>query len=165
MKKLFLAGLLIFPGILQAMPSCDSPAAAQFDFWIGNWKLTWNDSLEGTNRIQKELNSCVVTESFVNPKQQFAGRSWSVYDDAAKCWKQTWVDNQGSYIVLTGRWEDNKMTLWTEPSKNATGKSIQKRMVFYNITGNQFDWNWEFSNDDGKTWQASWVIHYQRMQD
>ena len=33
-------------------------------------------------------------------------------------------------------------------------------MVWYNITEKEFDWNWERSIDDGKTWTTNWKINY-----
>ena len=37
-----------------------------------------------------------------------------------------------------------------------------QRMVFYNISDDTLDWNWERSDDRGQTWKQLWVIHYQR---
>jgi len=35
-------------------------------------------------------------------------------------------------------------------------------MVWYNITENEFDWNWERSDDGGVTWDVKWQIKYKR---
>jgi hypothetical protein len=35
-------------------------------------------------------------------------------------------------------------------------------MVWYNIGRDQFDWNWERSDDEGQTWQVLWQIRYTR---
>lgn len=49
-------------------------------------------------------------------------------------------------------------------SRTATkdGRSFLQRMVFYNISENELDWNWERSDDQGQSWQCLWHIHYQR---
>jgi hypothetical protein len=39
---------------------------------------------------------------------------------------------------------------------------ILQRMVWKNISQNEFDWSWEASEDGGKTWQVRWPIHYKR---
>jgi hypothetical protein len=135
--------------------------AAQFDFWIGDWDLTWNDSLKGRNTIKKQLDNYVIAEEFYNPATHFTGKSWSVYDTVSALWRQTWVDNQGGYIALTGKFENNKMILATEPVER-NGKTIVSRMIFYNIGANSFDWNWEHSTDGGARWNLAWKIHYQR---
>lgn len=142
---------------------CSSPEAQQFDFWVGEWDLTWQDSdgntQTGTNSITKVLNGCVIEENFSGGN--FIGRSLSVYNPQKKMWLQTWVDNSGGYLEFTGGFENDKMTLEREFATKE-GKLIQQRMVFYNITENELDWNWEKSTDKGKNWQLAWKIHYKK---
>ena len=42
------------------------------------------------------------------------------------------------------------------------GKPAMQKMVFYNISKNSLDWNWEGSKDKGKIWDVLWKIHYKR---
>jgi len=145
---------------------CSSPEAAQFDFWAGDWKLTWNDTSHGTNHVEKVWNTCVTQENFNDPSSNYSGKSWSVYNAKYKMWQQTWVDNQGEYIALTGGMRGDSMVLTTAERKvpatvSPTGKLLN-RMVYYHITGQSFDWNWESSGDSGATWKLSWHIHYDR---
>jgi hypothetical protein len=91
------------------------------------------------------------------------GKSFSVYNPRKNLWQQTWVDNYGSYLVFTGGYEEDKMTLVREVV-NPEGKKIMQRMIFYNIDENSFDWNWEKSTDEGKSWELSWKIHYTRIE-
>lgn len=146
----------------QNSSPCTSPESSQFDFWLGTWDLSWNDTSKGTNHIEKILESCVVQEFFNDPAGNFTGKSWSVYNPAAREWQQTWVDNQGGYIVLKGKFAGNRMTLSTSPIKTADGKTHVSRMIFYNIAKDSFDWNWEKSTDGGKVWIVNWKIHYVR---
>ncbi len=138
------------------------PEQRQFDFWLGQWELTWGDSGSGTNTIVALLDSMVIAESFDGtPAIALMGLSHSVYDRRAGQWKQTWVDNQGGYLDFVGGLEDGKMIL----ARNGVGRDdtpIMQRMVWYNITHNELDWNWESSADDGETWQTNWEIHYRR---
>src|SRR5580765_8009016 len=75
----------------------------QFDFWVGDWELSWNDTSKGTNTITLEMNDFVVYEHFKDHANKYFGWSWSVYDTLAGKWKQTWVDNQGAYLDFTGQ--------------------------------------------------------------
>lgn len=145
---------------------CSSPKAAEFDFWIGEWDLTWSDSLHGTNRIEKMFNNCTIHENFSDPKTNYLGQSWSVFNTNYNLWQQTWVDNQGGYIALTGGMVADSMILYTAERKvpatiSPTGK-IKNRMVFFNIKSESFDWSWEASTDSGNTWKPNWIIHYAR---
>ena len=81
-------------------------------------------------------------------------------DAGSNKWKQTWVDNEGSYLDFSGEWKDGQMILSRETNRN--GKAVFQRMVFKHITPTEFDWSWESSSDGGKTWQVNWPIHYKR---
>jgi hypothetical protein len=140
---------------------CSSPEAAQFDFWVGDWQLTWADTLHGTNHVTKPLGSCVIQEQFsANGPQGFRGMSVSVYDPNAHQWQQTWVDNDGAYMLFTGGFADGKMILSRKITKN--GKPLAQRMVFSDIESDKFNWDWQSSSDDGATWKTTWHIAYRR---
>lgn len=144
-----------------AQNSCTSTESKQFDFWLGEWNLTWNDTLHGTNIITKVLGDCVIHENFSDPAGKFYGQSFSVYDPDKKQWQQTWVDNAGNYMMFVGEFKDEKMLLSRSFIGNK-GNKVTQRMVFYNITPGSFEWSWESSIDEGKTWKQNWLIYYQR---
>ena len=131
---------------------------SQFDFWIGDWDLTWGEDGKGKNQVVRILDDKVIQENFSGPG--LTGMSISVYDSERKCWCQTWVDNNGSYLDFTGGFADGKMILQRDAI--VRGEACQQRMVWYNISEQAFDWNWERSDDNGQTWRTMWQIHYQR---
>ena len=142
------------------------PETKQFDFWIGKWKCSGesydqNDKMtktEATNDVKRVLDGFVVEENF--KMGTFVGQSHSVFDPTAKLWRQTWVDNQGSYFALTGTFAQGKMSLTTIP--DPAHPKVLQRMTFEKIQKDSFDWNWETSRDSGKTWKLSWHLHYAR---
>lgn len=146
----------------QNIRPCSSPEASQFDFWTGTWNLYSADTLTGTNTIIKIMDGCTTQENFSNKDGSYVGKSWSVYNPQIKLWQQTWVDNQGAFIYLTGKFENGKMILNTQSRKRADGKDQSFRMTYYNITVDSFDWSWESTIDNGATWQINWNIHYTR---
>jgi len=139
----------------------DAPERKQFDFWLGDWDVSWSDTGKGTNSITKEMNGMVIHEHFSSPADKYKGESWSMYNRVKKVWQQTWVDNGGEYLVLEGGMKDGKMELTME-KKDGAGKPITLSMVFYNISTESFDWEWRSSADKGKTWKSLWKIHYAR---
>ncbi|MCB0283603.1 MAG: DUF1579 family protein [Calditrichae bacterium] len=156
----FISVLITSVGAKQQKP-CTAPEARQFDFWIGEWIATWSDTAYGTNSISKILGGCVISEQFNgSPASPLVGRSFSVYNSRTGNWQQTWVDNQGAYLEFSGGWQDNKMILSREVNLN--GKNIIQRMIWYNINKNEFDWDWQRSDDNGNTWKTNWQIHYRR---
>lgn len=147
------------------------PAQRQFDFWLGEWDLTWPGEQSGlpagqvghgTNSVKAILDSAVIQENFVeHGDKPLRGMSVSVYNQRLGKWQQTWVDNQNSYLDFTGEFKDGKMTL-SRQAPTPDGKEIVQRMIWHNLSDDQFDWNWEASADGGKTWKVNWQIHYTR---
>jgi Protein of unknown function (DUF1579) len=146
---------------------CSEPEQKQLDFWVGEWELTWpghsvGERAHGTNRVQRILDGCIVEENFSSgDAMHLRGKSVSVFDAGARRWKQTWVDNEGGYLDFAGEFKDGRMMLAREATR-PDGSKVQQRMVFKNITHDEFDWSWESSKDGGKTWTVVWPIHYQR---
>jgi hypothetical protein len=146
---------------------CVAPQQKQFDFWLGEWDLTWPGAKpgevgHGTNSITRVMDGCVVEENFSGgDSMHLRGKSLSVYVPRAGKWKQTWVDNEGGYLKFVGEFKDGMMILAREATR-PDGTRILQRMVFKNITPRQFDWSWEFSKDGGNTWVVNWPIHYRR---
>ena len=173
--RLIVLALLLgaaFAAFAQTTPTaappnpCLAPEQKELDVWVGDWDLTWpgakqGDLDHGTNTIRRVLDGCVIEENFsAEGSGHLRGRSVSLFEPQSGEWKQTWVDNEGGYLDFTGKFANGQMTLARRATRN--GKPILQRMVFKNITPNEFDWSWESSTDGGKTWQVNWPIHYKR---
>jgi hypothetical protein len=130
----------------------------EFDFWIGNWECTWGENQRGTNRVERTMDGAVIQENFEG--DGLIGMSVSVFSKEDARWHQTWVDNSGSYLDFAGEFVDGRMIL----SRNGIveGKFVKQRMVWYDIREDEFQWNWERSDDDGKIWRVLWKIDYKR---
>jgi hypothetical protein len=166
MKHLLLIIIFSVTGLLSLAQNNQKPCTAvegsQFDFWVGNWTLYSADTITGSNTIHKVMDGCAIQENFESKNPGYSGKSWSMYNPQSKLWQQTWIDNQGSFIYLTGTFENGVMTLKTEPRKLPNGKEMVNRMIFHNITKDGFDWEWESTTDEGATWKSGWHIHYSR---
>jgi len=132
----------------------------ELDYWLGSWHARWNGG-EGTNTITGELDRKVVVERFEGrPSLELTGYSVSVFDAEADLWRQTWVDDQGSYFALTGGTEGDMFVLRTSAVRG--GVPVDLRMVFCEIAADSFRWLWERSTDAGATWSTAWEIAYTR---
>lgn len=155
------------------LPPPDSSTLAPetlFDFWIGEWDLTWKDAegntQKGNNRIVKVLDDQVIQENFEAfsssaEASPLKGMSLSVYNPQTERWHQAWTDNQGGYFNFIGKVEGKQRIFFTTIT-NQDGEAIHLRMVFRDIAENSFIWDWESSRDEGGTWKLNWQIHYQR---
>ncbi len=168
MRTLCLRLLLVSTVCLLAAPTLrsvaadapDDPRAHQFDFWLGDWDLTWKGG-SGTNTITREYDGAVIMEHFVGqPSIPLNGMSVSVFNRKTGKWNQTWVDNQGGYLDFVGGFSDGKMIL--QRHATISDRDILQRMVWSDITADSLEWSWERSEDDGGSWKPQWKIHYRR---
>ena len=137
-------------------------AARQFDFWFGEWDCSWGDGEGGTNSVYLDLGDKVVVESFdARPSLEYQGMSHSVYDRAAGCWKQTWVDSDGAYLDFVGRFENGVMDLRRQAEHE--GRIATFRMRWFEIERDSLSWAYERSDDAGSTWETVWAIGYTRV--
>jgi hypothetical protein len=168
-RALFLSTVLAGCGcaVAQTAPlhGCDSPESRQFDFWVGDWELSYKGPdgkvAASRNRITRILDGCVLLEQFAGaPGTKLDGHSVSTYDRNTKQWKQAWVDNTGSYLDFTGGFADAKMVLSRDAERQ--GKRFKQRMVWQDIRADSFKWLWQRSDDGGSTWSTQWEIDYRR---
>lgn len=166
MKKLIVGGLLVIIGFST---SAQSNPENSFNFWVGTWDLTWQGANgvteKGRNVITKVLDGKVIQENFEaleGAQKGYQGMSISVYNPNTKTWHQTWMDNQGGNINFTGEIDGERKIFKTAPQKR-NGQEVISRMVFYDITKDAFNWDWESTTDDGKTWNLNWRINYKRV--
>lgn len=172
MKKAFALSVLLVAAVnawaqAPAQQPCSASEFNQFDFWVGEWEASWDKNAQmpagqGTNHITKTMNGCVIEEQFDGTAAiGLRGMSVSTYVPQSKQWKQTWVDNQGSYLDFSGEFTNGAMVLVREAT-GPQGRKFHQRMVWKNITAEKFDWSWERSLDGGKTWAVNWAIRYTR---
>ncbi|MCB0825060.1 MAG: DUF1579 family protein, partial [Armatimonadetes bacterium] len=150
----------------QTKPAVDG--SHDLDFWLGTWtadstqytpgqpdqKPTFNKNYVA-NTITRSMKDQVIHERFDGKTMNFNGESWSVYNKQTGQWQQTWVDDSGGYIPLTGGKIGKDFILTT-----LNGKS---RMRFHNITKDSFDWMWEGQAKDGSgKWVPLWLLNYKR---
>ena len=136
---------------------------SELDFWLGEWNATW-DGGHGTNRLTRILGEQVILEEFAGTSDDdgsvLNGRSWSVFEPARALWRQTWVDDQGSYFDLVGDRVDGWFAFVRAAPER--GQHARQRMVFRDVEADRFRWTWELSLDGGASWETRWEIAYQR---
>jgi len=142
-------------------PNCAAPEFDQMDFWVGNWRLTW-DGGEATSQVTKEFDGCVVHEAFrqeEHGKMPLIGASFSAYHAINRIWRQTWIDNRNGYYHLSGGPQPGGTFMLQAIRMGREPQML--RMVFEDIKADSFTWRLQVS-DDGDAWTDKWVIHYAR---
>lgn len=143
------------------MPPTPSADPSDFDFWVGEWDLSWPDDGHGRNVISRVLDGRVVLEQFDGrPGTEMRGMSVSSISPETGLWHQTWVDSEGGYLDFRGGMRGGEMVL--ERTATRDGATIRQRMVWSVIGPDALDWRWQRSTDDGATWETAWPISYRR---
>jgi hypothetical protein len=157
MRIAFAAILLALGTGAGAQPGpCDSPEHRQFDFWVGDWKVMLPDGKHaGDNRIDRILDGCALHENWTGASGG-RGFSYNAYDRDRKVWHQTWVDKQGTLLLLEGTFSDGRMVL-----QGVQGKALN-RITWTPGKDGSVRQVWETSADQGKTWQVAFDGRYQR---
>jgi hypothetical protein len=133
--------------------------ADAFDFWVGEWDCTFEGG-HAVNTVTREFEGIVLAERFaMDAPQVWNGMSMSVFHQKLHIWQQTWVDQGGSYWHFVGQLVDGDPAFATPTPVDVP--SLYKRMVFFDIAPDSFEWRWE-SSPDQETWTENWAISYTR---
>jgi hypothetical protein len=146
-----------------AHPCETSPQARQFDFWVGSWEVRTPDGqLAGTNQIQRILSGCVLLENWKSVRGG-SGKSINTFNKYTGRWQQTWVDDAGDITeFVDGEYKDQVMRFRAE-TRSAGGKSLLRRLNFFNLGADKVRQFSEQSTDGGKTWSTEYDLTYTRV--
>ena len=146
-------------------PTCTAPESRQFDFWIGEWDVTDQESKQhaGESRIEKLYGGCVLRENWSS--EGFTGGSLNSWWKGDGKWHQTWMDQAGAFRHFIGGLEDGKMVMVAQqPSGRTPGKTVLVRLTFTpNPDGTVRQYS-DVSIDNGASWQSRYDYLYRRIQ-
>ena len=150
----------------EIQPEWDTPEHRAFDFWVGEWDLSWKQAdgslAAGSNIITKTpYGNCVVTEQFDGaPSMDFKGMSVSTFHKQTGLWRQAWVDGAGGFFSLYGGPQSDGTFLLEMERLNDQGP--YRRMIWKNIEQDSLDWHWQGRESSEEVWGDLWVIHYKK---
>lgn len=130
---------------------CADQRSRQFDFWIGEWRVTENGKLAGHNRIERVLDGCALIENWTGAKGG-SGKSLNFFDRGDGLWHQTWIDRSGGALFLKGSFADGAMRM--EGERPATDKqpATRHRITWTALADGSVRQLWESSPVDRAAW-------------
>lgn len=144
-----------------AQPCKYSATARQFDFWVGDWDVkTQQGQVAGTNDVLLLENGCLIQENWTG-SMGGTGKSFNFYDNAAKKWRQIWVDNGGNSTLFTGEVVNGEM-VYLADRVGKDGKPVLVRLTFTPLSKDKVRQHGENSSDGGKTWLTTYDLVYFR---
>jgi hypothetical protein len=145
---------------VAAHAACENSAYRQFDFWIGEWEVhTPEGKLAGTNRITREYEGCVLHERYTTARG-YSGESLNTYEPGRQVWHQTWVDNEGTLLLLEGKLVDGRMRLEGE-NVDGAGKVIRHRITWTPNPDGTVRQFWETTDANGQ-WTTAFDGRYSK---
>ena len=104
---------------------------------------------------------CALLENWEG--QNSTGKSIKFIDPETNKWKQSWAGSYANGVqeFINGVYKDSAMRFEYE-TKNAQGKKLIGRFIFYNEGADQVRQFNEISADDGKTWMTNYDFTYIR---
>lgn len=134
-------------------PRCASPEARAFDFWIGRWNVTEKGQAAGVNVIESILGGCALLESWTGAKGG-TGRSLNFYDAGDGAWHQTWIDNSGGALYLSGGFEDGAMRMTGERPASGENPPAKHRITWTPLPDGTVRQLWEAAPAAGGDWKV-----------
>jgi hypothetical protein len=139
---------------------CNAPEYRQFDFWIGTWDVKGpNGQTLGVNVIEPITGNCGLHEHWTGAAGG-GGRSLNTYQRSDGKWHQVWVGSDGAgMLLLSGGAKEGAMVMeGTTPGQNRT--TVLNRISWTPQPGGGLRQLWQTSNDNGKTWTATFDGYY-----
>jgi len=133
---------------------CCTDNHRQFDFWLGEWEVKNNGKLAGKNSITLVQDSCLIREEWISAGNAYTGTSYNFYNEEKDQWQQLWVDNQGGYLELTGKFEKGEMVLKSDEMTNRQGEKYINRITWTPKPDGSVRQHWETSKDQGIHWET-----------
>jgi hypothetical protein len=125
--------MFLLPGgflLAQANCPCCTEAHSEFDFWVGEWTVSdTTGTILGENTIERVEAGCVLLEHWRGASGS-TGRSLNYYNQTTETWHQTWVDNAGNPLILSGKVWKGKMVMRTDEQTGPNGTAYYNRITW-----------------------------------
>jgi tetratricopeptide (TPR) repeat protein len=158
-----------FAGVVRtvetnSIPPCQRfPEYRQLDFWVGEWDVfNPTGQLVGKSSIQLIEGDCVIQENYTSLAAAYSGKSFNIYDNSEKRWKQFWVDNTGVVLEFSGTFAKDAL-VYTGTQRTPDGKTTLNRMTFFDLRDGTVRQMWEISTDGGTTWTNAFDGLYKKQ--
>ena len=147
--------------VAAAPGACDGRVYHQFDFWLGRWAVTEQGKPAGTNQIDRLLEGCALLENWVGVGSS-RGHSLNFYDATRGVWQQTWIDNSGAALNLTGHFVQDRMVLTGESVDPKSHAKVIDRITWTPRSDGSVRQVWDRSVNQGQKWTIVFDGVYRR---
>jgi hypothetical protein len=155
------------PSLIPPVPQGNP---GDFDFLTGEWRIH-NRFLEkekwiefpGEATVHAILKGVGSVEELRIPARDFSGMGLRLLDVTKRVWSDHWVNAKSGVVGVPGQiggFKEGTGTFYSEDSEGE--RPMLYRGVWDEITTNACRWHQGWSDDAGKTWHQTWVMHWTR---
>jgi hypothetical protein len=165
------------PGLLSAQGAC-GPESRQFDFWVGEWDVLnrnrppedvrWYETGTATARVYPVVAGCGLVEHWRGHAfgEFLVGFSLRAFNPQLGQWNLVLLwPNQGQprFGELAGGFRHSRGEFYSR-SIAETGDTTITRFTFSDVTPTTIRWQDGTSDDNGRTWDSSWIMEFSRRE-
>jgi hypothetical protein len=153
-------------GKQKTAPACRDPKFREFDFWLGDWQVEAKGKLIAYNQITLAQNGCVLRENYSVQSTGYLGQSLNMYDATRGQWQQTWVDNGGLMLQLSGGLQGAAMVLegTRQTRQDDALVTVQERIRWTPNADGTVRQLWQTRRAGNSEWTTSFDGIYRRRQ-
>ena len=174
-KKTSLLVRIVGSGLLTASIAIVLPAAAhaddakpcasgehrQFDYWLGNWSVSYGGPPAGTSKVELALDRCMIVESWDGARSH-SGRTIFAYSSDDHSWYGMFTDNEGRVHIFSEGKVANGVAEFRGTSRGPNGETVLNRVKIVRASADKVEQTWEKSLDNGGTWNMAYRGAYTR---
>ena len=142
--------------------NCRGDAYRQFDFWLGEWDVARSvaGAAEARSSIQRMLRGCAIQETY-STDSGYTGESINWYDPERSLWRQTWIDNTGLVLELSGGLDEQERMVLQGPARTTSEASqVEDRLTWQRREDGQIEQHWEQRAPGESDWRRVFTGYY-----
>ena len=149
--------------------ACIKGPLAQFGQYIGDWSIKdWRRSEDGESWVEgagarwifRCLGNGTAIQDFWMPVGGDIGTNLRIYNAETQTWDIAWAFTSVTGMARISAKELNDSTIVMHYESPHPGP--KRRITFYPVRNDGWDWKMEFSADDGNTWKEVYRIKASR---
>jgi hypothetical protein len=138
-------------------------AARQLDFWLGDWTVTAEEGLAGSNTVSTfGVGGGIAVLQHLTAAGGYELTSVSVYHPQERIWRHVSIDTEGTMLDLAGGPRSGVMIFEGELADLQTGATALARVSFNRTVGEDLEQKLEVSEDGGQVWLPRRTIRHFR---
>ncbi len=143
----------------QDMTGQRQDGRADFDFYIGKWKVH-HRLLRKRLKGSQEWEECEGMAA----AGRVVGMTVRLFDPQSQQWSIWWADsvNGGLQPPMYGEFKEGRGIFYNQ--ETLEGKKIFIRFIWSSLTENRCRWEQAFSADGGSTWETNWIMEFARIE-